>query len=275
MAAELRSVRRQRDERGHHPRPPLVLAREPLEEGIRLVEAGRPARRMEPGGAVERDALDAGVLAEDPRFRRRKASPELCFQESIFIVGRACLLGPLVGEERLDLPVRQGVPELVQLVAVARREHRAYPLSQRKRRSRLLEPGEVVDAGGGEIEQLVQPAAIERHPLGRRLHLDEQALARHHDVEVDVGGRVLGVLEVEQRLPVHHPDGDRRDGAGERAREPEPVEGVRSEVLDNFELAVAMDGYPRPIPTAELSASIEGETILDHIHLLARGVYAP
>ena len=28
-------------------------------------------------------------------------------------------------------------------------------------------------------------------------------------------------------------------------------------VLDNFELAVAMDGYPRPIPTAELSASIE------------------
>ena len=50
--------------------------------------------------------------------------------------------------------------------------------------------------------------ARERLALGRRLHLDEPAVARHHDVHVDVGRRVLGVLEVEPRLAVDDADRD-------------------------------------------------------------------
>ena len=65
---------------------------------------------------------------------------------------------------------------------------------------------------------------VERHALGRRLHLDEPAVAGHHDVHVDVGGRVLGVVEVEQRLAVDDADRDGRDRAGERLREAEAVE---------------------------------------------------
>ena len=61
-------------------------------------------------------------------------------------------------------------------------------------------------------------------PLGRRLDVDERAVARHHDVQVDVRRRVLGVVEVEQRLAVDDADGDRGDGAGQRLREPEAVE---------------------------------------------------
>ena len=52
---------------------------------------------------------------------------------------------------------------------------------------------------GGELEQLVELVAAERNPLGGRLHLDEPPVAGHHDVQVDVGVRVLGVVEVEQR----------------------------------------------------------------------------
>ena len=49
-------------------------------------------------------------------------------------------------------------------------------------------------------EQLVEAAAAERHLLGGALHLDELAAARHHDVHVDLGRRVLDVVQVEQRL---------------------------------------------------------------------------
>ena len=61
-------------------------------------------------------------------------------------------------------------------------------------------------------------------PLRGRLHLDEPAVAGHDDVHVDLGGRVLGVVEVEQRLAVDDPDRDGGDRPGERLREAEPVE---------------------------------------------------
>src|SRR3954465_15304899 len=68
----------------------------------------------------------------------------------------------------------------------------------------LLHRGELLDPTGGEVEQRVEPFTIERDALGRRLHLDELAVARHHDVEVDVGARVLDVVQVEQRLTADH-----------------------------------------------------------------------
>ena len=67
-------------------------------------------------------------------------------------------------------------------------------------------------------------SARERVLLGGRLHLDEAAVAGHHDVHVGVGARVLGVVEVEQRRAVDDPDRDGRDRVAERAREAEAVE---------------------------------------------------
>src|SRR3954471_238902 len=63
----------------------------------------------------------------------------------------------------------------------------------------LLRAAELVDPGRGEVEQLVEPGTGERHALGRRLHLHEPPVARHHHVHVDIGVRVLRVVEVEQR----------------------------------------------------------------------------
>ena len=55
----------------------------------------------------------------------------------------------------------------------------------------------------------------ERHALGGPLDLDEVAGPGHHDVEVDLGARVLVVAEVEPRLAVDDPDRDGRDAVAE------------------------------------------------------------
>src|SRR5690242_339606 len=54
-----------------------------------------------------------------------------------------------------------------------------------------------LDPCGREVEEHVELLAAERIALGRRLHLDQTPVARHHDIKVDVRGRVLGVVEVE------------------------------------------------------------------------------
>src|SRR5436305_9363563 len=64
-----------------------------------------------------------------------------------------------------------------------------------------LVEGDLLDATRGQLEQRVELGARERLPLGGRLHLDEAPVAGHRDVHVDLGGRVLGVVEVEQRPP--------------------------------------------------------------------------
>src|SRR5579859_229997 len=81
-----------------------------------------------------------------------------------------------------------------------------------------------LDPGRGEIEELAEPLAAEGVALGRRLHLDEPAVAGHDDVQVDVRGRVLGVVEVEQRLAADDADRDGRNGVSEHLAEAEAVE---------------------------------------------------
>src|SRR6478672_2870316 len=63
----------------------------------------------------------------------------------------------------------------------------------------LLQRRELVDPAGCEVEQLVEPLARERNLLRGGLHLDEASVAGHDDVDVDLGVRVLRVVEVEQR----------------------------------------------------------------------------
>src|SRR5689334_16254120 len=62
----------------------------------------------------------------------------------------------------------------------------------------LLRLADLVDALRGQVEQRVERIAVERRPLCGRLHLDQPLAAGHDDVEVDLGARVLHVVEVEQ-----------------------------------------------------------------------------
>ena len=75
-----------------------------------------------------------------------------------------------------------------------------------------------------EVDHHVELLAGERLALGRRLDLDEAAVRGHDDVHVRLRGRVLGIVEVEHRPAVDHPDRDGGDLAGQRLREPEAVE---------------------------------------------------
>src|SRR5262245_45564336 len=72
-AGTLLALRRERDDDGDHPRAPVGLAREALEERVGLGPGRRPPRRVEPRLAAERVALDPGVLAEHPAVRDEPA----------------------------------------------------------------------------------------------------------------------------------------------------------------------------------------------------------
>src|SRR5215210_7828097 len=85
-----------------------------------------------------------------------------------------------------------------------------------RRLLRLVNRG---DPGIGEIEHCVEVVAAERRALRGRLYLHQQPCAGPDDVHVDLCGRVLLVVEVEQALAADHPDRHRRDGVRQRARE--------------------------------------------------------
>ena len=62
-----------------------------------------------------------------------------------------------------------------------------------------LEFAEPVEAGLGEVEQGLELGTREGPPLAGPLDLDQSAAAEPDDVQVDLGLRVLGVVEVEDR----------------------------------------------------------------------------
>src|SRR5207249_3951028 len=99
-----------------------------------------------------------------------------------------------------------------------------------------LQPDETADAALGDGEERVQPRAAEGHLLGRALHLHELAAAGHDDVHVHLGARVLGVAEVEHRLPLDDADADRGDAVTDRGRWLEPGD-FRDRVGDRDEAA--------------------------------------
>src|SRR2546423_5627324 len=95
----------------------------------------------------------------------------------------------------------------------------------------LLGVADPRDAGLREVEHLVERGPRERRPLRRRLHLDEVTFAGDDDVHVHLGARVLGVVEVEERLALDDADRDRGHGGGKGAAQAEAVERpVRGDV---------------------------------------------
>src|SRR3954452_16282802 len=83
---------------------------------------------------------------------------------------------------------------------VARTSSTAASASARRagRERGLLRLAELLDPGGCKREQVVEGGARQRRALGRGLDLDETPVAGHDDVGVDLRGRVLRVVEVEQ-----------------------------------------------------------------------------
>ena len=105
--------------------------------------------------------------------------------------------------------------DLAQLAAVAAGQRRTFNAG----------PAPAPRAGGRTTS--ASPAAAsadqrrvllgrERVLLGRRLHLDEAAVAGHHEVAVDLGLRVLDVGQVDAGLAVDDPGRDRRHRHPER-----------------------------------------------------------
>ena len=70
---------------------------------------------------------------------------------------------------------------------------------------------QLLDADGGQVEQHVELAALKRVSFGSPLHLDEAFGVVHHDVHVGLGLGVLGVVEIEHRLPAEDADRNRGD----------------------------------------------------------------
>src|SRR5690348_5876280 len=91
----------------------------------------------------------------------------------------------------------------------------------------LLRLANLGDALRSQVEQLVQPLAVERRALGGRLHLDQPVAAGHDDVQVDLGTRVLHVVEVEQQLAAHDSERHRCDRVRKHAREASLAERAR------------------------------------------------
>ena len=178
------------------------------------------ARRWRARRRSARSARRGGRRAPRPRCRSRRRSrraPVACAAARALISAFSANVSPVSGGE-LDL------------VGQRRRARRRAAAARTRAacgrcgwRARAASAALYADGGGlrpraaprcpccGEREQLVEVGARERRALGGRLDLDEAAVAGHDDVRVDLGGRVLGVVEVEQRHAVDDAARDRGD----------------------------------------------------------------
>ena len=103
----------------------------------------------------------------------------------------------------------------LRVARTSRGRHRGYPAGGAASAS-ACSRGEVGAPGGGQLEQGVELAPVERRALGGALHLDEQAAAGGDHVHVGLGADVLLVVEVENRCAVGDPDAHGRHRVDQR-----------------------------------------------------------
>src|SRR6516162_1951484 len=108
------------------------------------------------------------------------------------------------------------------LAMTSRSPMKSRAMASAKAERCALAPGELGDAGPGELHHLGEEAIVEWRPLGRRLDLDDPARAGQHEIGVSFGLRILGIVEVEHRRPGDDPAGDRGDGVAQRQLRQQP-----------------------------------------------------
>ena len=220
VAAYSRQVGRDGDNRADEARPARArageagqLAQEARDVGG--VGAGPVHARVAGAGDARRPAqrldLEAGVVGEDEQVRSRprlaararapRASPSalpraLAANDSAPSGGSSMPSG--IGSTSSGARIVRNSPSLWRL-----------PVASMKRTAPALSPAPATAAACAAARAAAPLAARSsssssvvarvRLALGRGLHLDEPAVAGHHDVHVDRGGGVLLVVEVEQR----------------------------------------------------------------------------
>src|SRR5689334_7084057 len=113
-AAELASVRRERDELADVAGAPVGLAVERLEDPLD-VPALRPARRLDARGPVQRIDLEPRVLAEHPCLRRSDLAAVKRLAARVLQEPVAGLRRIVARVEQLDRPAGERLPQLAQL----------------------------------------------------------------------------------------------------------------------------------------------------------------
>src|SRR5271170_7758552 len=96
-------------------------------------------------------------------------------------------------------------PSTLRLIAFSSAERRSLQRHQRR------------DPAAGQREQFQELRLAERRAFGRALHLDQSARPGPHEIRVGLGGRILGVVEIEQRFALDDPAGDSGDVILQRA----------------------------------------------------------
>ena len=173
------------------------------------VLARRSARSARPGAPPSAVGLDAGVVGD--RGARRSAGAAARALISAFSANVSPSSGgelDAVGQ-RVELDARAAAARTRAACARCGWRARAAPMAGATRQRRAWTARSSSIPCCGERQQVVEVGARERRALGGRLDLDEAAVAGHDDVGVDLGGRVLRVVEVEQR---HAVDDAARDG---------------------------------------------------------------
>ena len=183
----------------------------------------RVAGGPHPGRAAERVDLEPGVVGEGREAgrlaQRDRLQPRVVFERDpglvdVGHVGRA-------GHQLERQPGRRASSSVISRalsgLAVARTSFNACGV-RAVRRPRDAGGRRSRDAVLGETEEIVELTPRERRALGGALHLDEATGPGHHDVHVDLGPHVFGVVEVEVRERVDDPHRDRPALIGQRVR---------------------------------------------------------
>ena len=184
--------------------------------------APAPAKRAEwtPGRSAERARGDPRIVgdhrAADCRVRGARLDQRVV-GEGLAGLRRQLDLGRQAATSSTASRISASSRSLWSLrVATTRRGRSAIsPAGSRRRPRPGLARGAAI-AGSARPRSWSSEARETGRPLGGRLDLDQPAVAGHDDVGVDLGARVLGVVEVAEQLAADDAAGDRRDRAGER-----------------------------------------------------------
>src|SRR5206468_5455583 len=75
----------------------------------------------------------------------------------------------------------------------------------------LLYLNQLANAAAAKLQKLVQSANAERKPLGCSLNLDKRISVGHDNIEINVGRRILGIIQVQHGNSIDNAHADGRN----------------------------------------------------------------